>query len=104
MLDKHTFTLSAATHFGVDEWLNVMVDGIKKIDANEVYHIENIPHKTIQKTQDSIKNINKIEKKFLIEKEYITENDAQYINIREIYNEEFAKFVRQLPRGNDEAE
>lgn len=104
LLDKHTFTLSAATHFGVDEWLNVMVDGIKNIDANEVYHIENIPHKTIQKTQDSIKNINKIEKKFLIEKEYITENDAQYINIREIYNEEFAKFVRQLPRGNDEAE
>ena len=104
LLKKHTFTISAATHFGVDEWLDKVVEMIKRTDANEVYQVENIQHKEVKKRQDSIKNISKTEKSFLVEKEYITTNDAQYINVREVYNEEFAKFVRQLPRGNDEAE
>jgi hypothetical protein len=40
----------------------------------------------------------------LIQGEYITQTDAQYINIREITYDEFSKLVWQLPRGNDEAE
>lgn len=104
MFEKHTFTISAATHFGVDEWLNSIVEVLKKTNANEVYHLENIPHKEVQKRQDYIKNISETEKEFLIENEYINTIDAQYVNVREIYNEEFAKIVRQLPRGNDEAE
>lgn len=84
--------------------MDKMVEVIKKTDAKEVYHFENIQNRTAKKRQEYLKNINKKEKSFLVEKEYITENDAQYTNVREIYNEEFAKFVRQLPRGNDEAE
>ena len=77
---------------------------IKKTDANEVYHFENIQYHKVQTKQEYITNISETEKKYLIENEYITEIDAQYINVREIYDHEFAKFVRQLPRGNDEAE
>jgi hypothetical protein len=89
---------------GVDEWLDAMVEALKKTDAQEVYHLENIPYKEIQSRKDSIKNISETEKAVLVENEYITENDAKYINVWEIYNEEFSKLVRQLPRGNDEAE
>ena len=52
----------------------------------------------------TIQKIKRVLNRILIENEYITEIDAQYINVREIYDHEFAKFVRQLPRGNDEAE
>lgn len=77
---------------------------LKKTDTNEVYHFENIQHKEVKKRQDSIKNISEIEKPYLVEHEYLTAADAEYVNVREIYNEEMAKLVRQMPRGNDEAE
>lgn len=89
---------------GVDDWLDAMVEALKKTKVQEVYHLENIPHKAEQSREEYIKNISKTEKNILVEKEYITQADAQYINVREVYNKEFAKFVRQLPRGNDEAE
>ncbi len=104
LLDEYTFTISAATHFGVDERLKKVLDMLKKTDVNEVYHVENIPHEATKRMVDSIKNISDEEKEFLIENDYITAGDAQYINVREIYNEEFAKLVWTLPRGNDEAE
>jgi hypothetical protein len=77
---------------------------LKKTDVNEVYHVENIPHEATKRMVDSIKNISDEEKEFLIENSYIAAGDAQYINVWEIYNEEFAKLVWTLPRGNDEAE
>lgn len=103
-MTQHTFTISAATHLGVDDWLKHTVEMIKKTDANEVYHFENIQYQKAKAKQEYITNISETEKKYLIENEYITEIDAQYINVREIYDQEFSKFVRQLPRGNDEAE
>lgn len=77
---------------------------IKKTDAQDVYHVENIVHEHVKYMVDYIKNISETEKEFLIENNYISKGDAQYVNVREIYNEQFAKLVRQLPRGNDEAE
>ena len=77
---------------------------LKKTDTQEVYHFENIQHKEAKKRKDSITNISESEKPFLIEHEYLTAADAEYVSVREIYNEEIAKLVRQLPRGNDEAE
>jgi RNA polymerase-interacting CarD/CdnL/TRCF family regulator len=77
---------------------------LKKTDVQEVYHIENIPHHEIKHRENSIRNISDHEKQVLIEEHYISATDAQYVNVREIYNEEFAKLVRQLQRGNDEAE
>lgn len=104
LLTQHTFTISAATHFGVDDRLKHVVEILKKTDTNEVYHFENIQHKEAKKRKDSITNISEIEKPFLVEHEYLTATDAEYVSVREIYNEEIAKLVRQLPRGNDEAE
>jgi len=88
----------------VDDWLNHVVEIIKKTDANEVYHFENIQHKKAKSRKDSIQSISETEKEYLIEKEYISAMDAEYLNVREIYNEEIAKAVRQTHRGNDEAE
>ena len=104
LLEEHTFTISAATHFGVDEWLKKIVDVLAKTDVQEVYHVENIVHQQIKTREDSIRNISEEEKEFLINNNYISAGDAQYVTIREIYNTEFAKLVRQLSRGNDEAE
>lgn len=95
---QHTFTISAATHFGVDEWLNHVVEMLKKTNANEVYHFENIQHKATKQRKDSIRNISESEKPFLIEHEYLTATDAEYVSVREVYNEEIAKLVWQLPR------
>lgn len=104
LLDEYTFTISAATHFGIDDRLKKVVDVLKKTDVQEVYHVENIPHPETKHMAEYIKNISDQEKEFLVNENYISAGDAQYINVREIYNEEFAKLVRQLPRGNDEAE
>jgi len=72
--------------------------------VQEVYHIENIPHHEIKHRENSIRNISDSEKEVLINENYISARDAQYVTVREIYNEEFAKLVRMLQRGNDEAE
>lgn len=77
---------------------------LKKTDVQEVYHIENIPHYEKKHRENSIRNISKEEKEVLINENYISAKDAQYVSVREIYNEEFAKLVRMLQRGNDEAE
>ncbi len=77
---------------------------LKKTDAQEVYHIENIQISSKKPQQEWLKNISEQEKNILIEGAYITATDAQYINVREITHDEFTKLVWQLPRGNDEAE
>lgn len=77
---------------------------LRKTDVQEVYHVENIPHLETKRKMDYIKNISDQEKEFLVNEKYISAGDAQYISVWEIYNEEFAKLVQQLPRGNDEAE
>ncbi|MFA7298799.1 MAG: GTPase ObgE [Candidatus Absconditabacterales bacterium] len=104
LMDEHTFTVSAATHFGIDERLKKVVEMLEKTDVQEVYHVENIPHQEVKHIANSMRNIGDHEKEVLIEENYISAKDAQYINVREVYNEEFAKLVRQLQRGNDEAE
>ena len=104
LLEEHTFTISAATHFGIDERLKNIVEMLKKTDIQEVYHIENIPHYEQKHRGNSIINISEQEKEILVNENYISAKDAQYVNVREIYNEEFAKLVRMLQRGNDEAE
>jgi DNA-directed RNA polymerase beta' subunit len=96
--------MSAATHFGVDERLKKVVEMLKKTDIQEVYHIENIPHHEKKRRENSIRNISEEEKEVLINENYISAKDAQYVSVREIYNEEFAKLVWMLQRGNDEAE
>lgn len=104
LLDEHTLTISAATHFGVDERLKKVVEMLKKTDIQEVYHIENIPHHEVKHSENSIRNISDHEKEVLVNENYISATDAQYVSVREIYNEEFAKLVWMLQRGNDEAE
>lgn len=104
LLSENIFALSAATHFGVDERLKKVVEMLKKTDAQEVYHIENIQISSKKPQQEWLKNISEQEKNILIEGAYITATDAQYINVREITHDEFTKLVWQLPRGNDEAE
>ncbi|MEI8008235.1 MAG: hypothetical protein WCI00_02025 [bacterium] len=77
---------------------------LNKTDVQEVYHIENVPHHEVKHIESSIRNISDHEKEVLINENYISATDAQYVNVREIYNEEFAKLVRMMQRGNDEAE
>ncbi len=77
---------------------------LKKTDIQEVYHVENIPHHETRHIESSIRNISDQEKEVLVNEHYISAGDAQYVSVREIYNEDFAKLVRMMQRGNDEAE
>lgn len=104
LLQTHTFTISAATHYGVDDRLKKMVELLKKTTAQEVYHIENIEIAQPESVQEWITDISEQEKPVLISWDYITEMDAEYIHVRNIVDPEFAKLVWQLPRWNDEAE
>ncbi|MEI7558189.1 MAG: hypothetical protein WCJ45_05205 [bacterium] len=71
---------------------------LKKTDVQEVYHIENIPHHEVKQIKNSIRNISNHEKELLVNEHYISATDAQYVNVREIYDPAFAKIVRQLQR------
>ncbi|HCB51045.1 TPA: hypothetical protein DEP21_00385 [Patescibacteria group bacterium] len=67
MLQKYTFIVSAATHYGIDTWLNGIIPLLKNTRNEDVYHIpeDEIAH---QKDEEMmITNISDEEKEMLIE-------------------------------------
>lgn len=104
MLEKYTFFVSAATHFGIDERMDNMIPMLKNTKDEEVYHI---PEHTIEEKgseQINVRNISAEEKEHLIDEWYIEEAQWKYTEIREIYDEELCKLVWMLPWWNEEAE
>jgi hypothetical protein len=104
LLEKYTFFLSAATHYGIQERVNNMIPMLKSTKDEEVYHIPEYHTKEDKEEEIMIKNISAEEKDHLIEEGYIEENQAKLTEIREIRDVELCKLVRMIPRGNEEAE
>lgn len=104
LLDKNCFIVSAATHFGLENWTKHLVDLLKKTKMYDT---------TFEKTEkiefkewevEMVTDITKQEKPKLLEKWYIEEIDSKYSKVRKINNPEVCKFGCITQWGNDEAE
>ena len=105
ILDKNIFIVSAATHYQLSARLDKLVKILQATPASDVYHIENLP---VQEEDHEVKamitDISEQERPVLLEKELIDADTYEYAKIREIRNPEICKLVRQMWRGNQEAE
>jgi 50S ribosomal subunit-associated GTPase HflX len=51
LIEKNIFVISAATHFGIDKWLDNILNLLDGTNTQEVYNLENIkyPYKKFEK-------------------------------------------------------
>ena len=104
LLNKYILEVSAATRFGIESRLDMLIPMLKNTKDEEVYHIPETKVEEKTKEETMIRNISAEEKQKLIDESYIQELDSKYNEIREIRDPEICKLVRILPRGNGEAE
>jgi len=104
LLEKHTFYLSAATHYWIQERVNNIIPMLKNTKDEEVYHIPEYSKQEFSEEETSIKNISAEKKDALIEQWYIEEAQAKYNEVWEIADAELCKLVWMIPRWNEEAE
>ncbi len=104
LLNKYILEVSAATRFGIESRLDMLIPMLKNTKDEEVYHIPETKIEEKTKEETMIRNISAEEKQKLIDESYIQELDSKYNEIREIRDPEICKLVRILPRGNGEAE
>lgn len=103
ILDKNTFVISAATHFGLDEMLNKFVEVLKS--ASYVAYNEALERKITHRMSDNmIEDITQQDKPLLLEQGYVQEVNFRYWKVWKISNPEICKLVFILQRWNDEAE
>lgn len=105
VLDENLFTISAATHFGVETWLKRVVTLLRNTKPEEVYHLENIPVEEAPDEQvEMITEITEEERQTLLDGEYIDPGTYEYAKIWEVRHPEICKMVRMTRRWNPEAE
>ncbi|HOG15410.1 MAG TPA: GTPase ObgE [Candidatus Absconditabacterales bacterium] len=101
---KNTFVVSAASHFGLNEWLVGLVKILQKGSLEENTFVINKQNKAKTLKVKMIKDITKIEKNKLLSEGYIEEIDSKFIKIWEINDPEVCKLVFITHWGNEEAE
>ncbi|HKL44016.1 MAG TPA: GTPase ObgE [Candidatus Absconditabacterales bacterium] len=102
--EKNCFILSAATHFGLDNWKKYLMSLLKNTQAKEIEIIKDEDQEFKEWEVKMITDITQKEKENLIEKGYIEEINSKYSKVWEINNPEICKLVVITHRGNDEAE
>ncbi len=103
VFEKNIFVVSAATHFGLENWTKHLMSILKNTKTVEV-EIDKMDDDFEERETDMISDITDQEKEKLLEDGYIDEINSKYAKVREINNPEFCKMVFILPWGNDEAE
>ncbi|MEI8091512.1 MAG: hypothetical protein WCG98_04740 [bacterium] len=99
MLDENLFTISAATHFGIESWLKRVVTLLRNTKPEEVYQLENIPLEDYKQDQrQMIVEITDQERQKLIDEEYIDPGTYDYAKVREVSHPEICKMVRMTRR------
>ena len=101
---KNTFVVSAASHFGLNEWLVWLVKILQKGSLEENTFVINKQNKAKTLKVKMIKDITKIEKNKLLSEWYIEEIDSKFIKIWEINDPEVCKLVFITHWWNEEAE
>lgn len=105
LLQAQTFAVSAATHYGLHDWLKSVTTVLAKTPVQEVYHIENLPMAELEEERiQMIEEVTESERPQLIEAEYIDPWEYEYAKVREIRNPEVCKLVWMTRRGNQEGE
>jgi hypothetical protein len=99
VLDENLFTISAATHFGIEDWLKRVVTLLHNTKAEEVYQLENIPLEDYKEDKrEMIVEVTDHEKKVLLEDGFIDPGTYDYAKVREISHAEICKMVRMTWR------
>ena len=102
--DKNSFVVSAASHFGLEEWIKWLVNILKDTKLEEhAFHTQEIYNTDIFEIE-MVKDITKQEKNKLLSEWYIEEANSEFIKIWEIDNSEACKMVFTTMWWNDEAE
>jgi len=105
LLDTNLFALSAATHVGIEEWLQRVVQLLQKTKPEDVYHLENIPTQVYDGQKiEMIREADDSERQILLDQWLIDPGTYDYAKIREIRHPEICKMVRMTWRWNPEAE
>lgn len=105
VLDENLFVISAATHFGIDDWLKRAVTLLRNTKPEEVYHLENIPVEEVADEKvEMITDITEQEKPVLLEWGFIDPGTYDYAKVREVRHPQICKLVRITWRWNPEAE
>lgn len=104
LFDQNCFIVSAASHYGLENWTKRLANILKKSPTQEI-NLETIEEWEFEdEYKVMVKDITNTEKWLLIEKWYIEEIDAKYCKIREIRDPEICKRVFITQRWNDEWE
>jgi hypothetical protein len=76
-LEKNTFIISAATHFGLEEMLKKFVEILKS--SSYVTYNESLERKSVHKiTENMIEDITDQDRPFLLEHGYVEEVNFRY--------------------------
>ena len=97
--------MSAASHYGLHDWLKHIVHLLDKTAVQEVYHLENMPMAEVEEEKFAmIEEITEAEKPHLLEGGFIDPGEYDYAKVRQIRNPDICKLVWMTRWGNHEGE
>ena len=105
IFEKNCFVVSAATHYGLDKWINKIAEILKKSPAIEHIFDDDVQEwEFVDEYNILIKDITDTEKQMLLDEWYIDEIDSKYNKVREVRDPEFCKRVFITQWWNEEWE
>ncbi len=101
ILFHNSYVISAATHHGIDAWLDSLTHAIGLLPSLQLYEQIEISE---QEQPPLVIDITQTEESVLQEWGYLEDQDVDYNHIRYVQDPTMSKMVFTLMRGNDEAE
>lgn len=101
-LIQNSFIVSAATHFGLEDWIQKISYLIASTELKTMTLLDRVDVDTVSHIK--ITDVTEQEVPFLLDEGYIEPKTAKRVKVREIRDEEICRLVFTLPRGNDQAE
>jgi len=99
-LKDNSVAVSAITRYGIDGFLDKVIDVFHGLKIEEVYHIRNEVRETVveeEVTKDMITDVTDQDSQFLIDNNYMEAQLLKHIKIRRIGSAEICKLVWMLP-------
>ena len=108
-LKDNSVTVSAITRYGLDKFLDKVIDVFHGLKTADVYHIVDDKWRMIDDRDEEISknmivDVTNEDKQFLIENNYMEEKLLKHIKIRSIRSAAICKLAWVLPWWNPEAE
>jgi geranylgeranyl pyrophosphate synthase len=100
-LKENSVVVSAVTRYGIEDFLDKVIDVFQGLNTSDVYHISDEGRGTRDAEQevaeDMIMDVTNEDKQFLIDNNYMDAKLLQHVKIWQIKNREICKLVRMLP-------